>query len=100
MKAKSNTLILLVLGVSILAMTQASQIFDKYDTKNEIEGLKGASNDDWNYTLEGTDWNFEDCNNFTKPLSPRDMQHVTNGTRRIWDWLNYDFSFTPLFRSQ
>lgn len=98
MKAKSNTLILLVLGV-ILAVTQASQIFDKYDTKNEIEGLKGV-NEDWNYTNEGKDWDFADCNVMTNPLSPRDLQHVTNGSMRIYQWNNYMFGFTPFYHGQ
>lgn len=57
---------------------------------------------DWNYDKNGTDWDFSSCNE-TKTnavaQSPRNLTHVTDGVKRVYDWANYYFAFTPKFYS-
>ena len=61
---------------------------------------------DWNYTNNGTDWNFNYCKLPVFPQSPIDITWVnvtdnTTGalTLGTFDWHAYYFSFIPRFRS-
>lgn len=94
-----NTLSMLAKGTILIAVVAASQIFEKYETQYDQPIVQASSirDETWNYTLNGTDWDFANCNVASQPQAPRDLQHATNGTKRVYDWNMYMFGWTPIY---
>ena len=53
----------------------------------------------WNYDKQGTDWAFSSCNetNLKNSSSPRNLNDVTEGVKKIYDWHAYQYAFIPKY---
>ena len=103
----------------LMATVSAQQDFQKWDSeqmltqvtdsehvqvesihKFEFADMAGLKNIKWDYSKNGTDWDFPNCNNENLPQSPRDMIHAnrTNPNMFNYDWFLYFYSFIPTYR--